>query len=134
MIIDPKTCAIEAAGILKDKKGQDILVLDISSIAVFSDYFVIATGISPIHVQALADEVERRLVSKGYRLKSKEGYKDGRWVLIDFYDVIVHIFTRSEREYYMLERLWADAKTIDLPSNSIDTKKDLQYNNKENPT
>lgn len=115
MIIDPKTCAIEAAGILKDKKGQDILVLDISSIAVFSDYFVIATGISPIHVQALADEVEQRLVAKGYRFKSKEGYKDGRWVLIDFYDVIVHIFTRSEREYYMLERLWADAKTIDLP-------------------
>lgn len=132
MIIDPKTCAIEAAGILKDKKGQDILVLDISSVAVFSDYFVIATGISPIHVQALADEVEQRLTEEGYRLRSKEGYKDGKWILMDFYDVIVHIFVRSEREYYMLERLWVDARPIDLPSNNIDTQKDLEYN-KENP-
>jgi|LSQX01.2.fsa_nt_gb ribosome-associated protein len=133
MIRDPKTCALKAAGILEDKKGQDILVLDISSIAVFSDYFVIATGISPIHAQALADEVEQSLTEKGYKLRSKEGYKDGKWILMDFYDVIVHIFVRSEREYYMLERLWVDATPLDLSSNSVDTQKDLEYNI-ENPT
>jgi ribosome-associated protein len=132
MIKDPKTCALKAANILKDKKGQDILALDISSIAVFSDYFVIATGISPIHVQALADEVEQRLTEEGFKLRNKEGYKDGQWVLMDFYDVIVHIFARSEREYYMLERLWVDAKPLDLPPNNIDTQTDLEYN-KENP-
>ena len=95
----PKTYALKAVDILKDKKGQDILALDISSVAIFSDYFVIATGISPIHVQALADEVERKLTEYGCELRSKEGYKEGRWVLMDFYDLIVHVFAKSEREY-----------------------------------
>jgi ribosome-associated protein len=129
MIKDPKTCALKAANILKDKKGQDILVLDISSIAVFSDYFVIATGISPIHVQALADEAEQKLIEEGYKLRSKEGYKEGKWILLDFYDVIVHIFVQTEREYYMLERLWADAKPIDLPKDDINTQKALEEYN-----
>ncbi|NLZ53895.1 MAG: ribosome silencing factor [Thermoanaerobacteraceae bacterium] len=128
MIIDPKDCALKAASILEDKKGQDVLVLDIRSIAVFSDYFVIATGISPIHVQALSDEVEKKLTEEGYSLRSKEGYKEGKWVLLDFHDVIVHIFASTEREYYMLERLWADAKPIELLRGSIDSKIDLEYN------
>jgi len=112
MTKDPRDCALKAASILEDKKGQDVVVLDIRSVAIFSDYFVIATGISPIHVQALADEVEKRLTEEGYNLRSKEGYKEAKWVLLDFYDVIVHIFTSAEREYYMLERLWADAIPI----------------------
>ncbi|HHY41855.1 MAG TPA: ribosome silencing factor [Thermoanaerobacterales bacterium] len=128
MTKDPKTCALRAASILEDKKGQDVLVLDISSVAVFSDYFVIATGISPIHVQALSDEVEKKLIEEGYSLRSKEGYGEGKWVLLDFYDVIVHIFHKPEREYYMLERLWADANPIEFSESSIDTQKSLEYN------
>lgn len=123
---DPKTCALKAVDILKDKKGQDILALDISSVAVFSDYFVIATGISSIHVQALVDEVEGKLTEYGYELRSKEGYKEGKWVLMDFYDVIVHVFARSEREYYMLERLWVDAKPIAVVSNNTDTETSIE--------
>ncbi len=128
MIKDPKNCALLAADILEDKKGQDISVLDISNVAVFADYFVIATGISPIHIQALADEVEKEITEKGYELRSKEGYKGSQWVLMDFYDVVVHIFSRSGREYYMLERLWADAKPVYRASADIDIEKDIEYN------
>jgi len=128
MITDPRDCALKAATILEDKKGQNVLVLDIRSIAVFSDYFVIASGISPIHVQALSDEIEKKLTEEGYNLRSKEGYKEGKWVLLDFYDVIVHIFASTEREYYMLERLWADAKPIKLSKGTIDSQKNLEYN------
>ena len=134
MIKDTKTCALMAANILEEKKGQDVLILDITSAAVFADYFVIATGISPIHVQALADEVEKKLREEGYILRSKEGYKDSHWILMDYYDVIVHIFGRAERDYYMLERLWSDAKQITSATNSVDTQKDLKYNDKENLT
>lgn len=131
MIKDPKTCALTAADILEDKKGQDVLVLEISHMTVFADYFVIATGISPIHVQALADEVEKKLTEDGFKLRSKEGYKKSQWILMDFYDVVVHVFGRDEREYYMLERLWSDAKPVTLSTKNIDTQKDLEYN-KEN--
>ena len=76
--------------------------------------------------------MEKKLREEGYILRSKEGYKDSHWILMDYYDVIVHIFGRAERDYYMLERLWVDAKPLDLPSNNIDTQTDLEYN-KENP-
>lgn len=128
MTKNPKTCALKAASILRDKKGEDILIMDISSVAVFSDYFVVATGTSPVHVRALADEVEKKLGEAGYTVRGKEGYQEGAWVLMDYHDVIVHIFTRQEREYYTLERLWADAKIIDLPPDEIDTPKELKYN------
>ena len=112
MLKDPKACALLAANILEDKKGKDITVLDISKGAIFADYFVIATGISPLHVKALASDVEKKLVEEGYVLRNKEGYQDGKWILIDFYDVIVHVFTSAEREYYRLERLWDDAELV----------------------
>lgn len=111
---DPKRCAVLAANILEDKKGQDILVLDIGQISVVADYFVIASGGSFIHTKALADEVEKKLLEQGLDLRGKEGYDDGKWILLDFYDVVVHIFYKPEREYYMLERLWADAERLDI--------------------
>ena len=115
MVKDPKTYALLAAKTLEERKGQDVEVLDISKGAIFADYFVIATGISPIHVKALADEVEKKLLSENYTLRSKEGYSDGKWILLDFYDVVIHIFTRAGREYYQLERLW-DATKLDIPA------------------
>jgi len=110
MIKDPKTCALLAANALDDKKGQDIAVIDISEGAIFADYFVIATGISPMHVKALADEVEKKLMAEGYKLRNKAGYRESKWILLDFYDVVIHIFTSDEREYYNLERLWDTAQ------------------------
>jgi len=118
MVKDPKDCAMIAAKTLEDKKGQDIVILDIRQISILADYFVIATGRSTVHVKALADEVEKILIEKGFVLRGKEGYDEARWVLLDFYDVIVHIFYADEREYYMLERLWADAARIETAAQS----------------
>lgn len=112
MAKDPKDCAIIAANVLEDKKGQDVVILDISGISILADYFVIATGKSSVHLKALADEVEKKLLEEGFALRGKEGYDDARWILLDFYDVVVHIFYTYEREYYMLERLWADAARL----------------------
>lgn len=115
---DPKKCAVLAVNILEDKKGQDILALDISPVSIVADYFVIASGGSFIHTKALADEVEKRLLEEGFDYRGKEGYEDGKWILLDFYDVVVHIFYGPEREYYMLERLWADAKPLEITNNN----------------
>ncbi|MDI3480464.1 MAG: ribosome-associated protein [Tepidanaerobacteraceae bacterium] len=117
MAKDPKECAVIAAKVLEDKKGQDVVILDIRGISILADYFVIATGKSSVHVKALADEVEKKLLEEGYVLRGKEGYNEAKWVLLDFYDVIVHIFYTYEREYYMLERLWADAGRLEFSSN-----------------
>ena len=113
MTKDPRKCADIAAKTLEDKKGQDIVVLDISNISIISDYFVIASGTSHLHVKALADEVEKKLIQAGYDFRGKEGYAQAKWALLDFYDVVIHIFYKSEREHYMLERLWADGKLVD---------------------
>lgn len=114
MTKDPKACALLAANTLLDKKGQEVLALDISGITTLADYFIIANGISEVHVQALADEVQDKLQEAGFKMRSREGYKEAKWVLLDFYDVVVHIFSAQDREYYMLERLWADAPPLTL--------------------
>lgn len=109
-----KDCAVLAAKVLDDKKATDIKILDISKLCVFADYFVIASGGSFIHTKALADDVEKQLLEEGFKLRGKEGYREAKWVLLDFYDVVVHIFHKPEREYYMLERLWNDAKSLNI--------------------
>lgn len=114
MTKDPKACALLAAKTLLDKKGQEVIALDISEITTLADYFVIAHGISELHVQALAEEVQDKLQEAGYTMRSKEGYREAKWVLLDFYDVVVHIFSAADRDYYMLERLWADAPQLPI--------------------
>ncbi|MFQ3582946.1 MAG: ribosome silencing factor [Chloracidobacterium sp.] len=94
---------------LQEKKGVAPIVLDISELTSFADYFVIATGTSSRHVQALADEVEKQLATLKVYPRHIEGYADGEWVLMDYGDVIVHVFTPEQREFYGLERLWSDA-------------------------
>ncbi|MCF6096621.1 ribosome silencing factor [Thermovorax subterraneus] len=117
MIRSPREAAMLAAKVLIEKKAENVVVLDISSISILADYFVIATGKSSIHVKALCDEVEEKLLENGCRIRGKEGYDEARWVLIDFFDVIVHVFDEDSREYYDLERLWSDAVRIDVDSN-----------------
>lgn len=97
---------------LQDKKAKDIKVLDISDLSTLCDYFVIATGTSTTHVQSLCDNVEENMDKEGYQLHHKEGFRSGRWILLDYYDVVVHIFYEEERKFYNLERLWVDAKTL----------------------
>lgn len=99
---------------LQAKKAKDIKVLDIRDLSTLCDYFVIATGTSTTHVQSLCDNVEENIDKEGYQLHHKEGLRSGRWILLDYYDVVVHIFYEEERKFYNLERLWVDAKTLNV--------------------
>lgn len=92
----------------EDKKGIDIKTLDISKLTTIADYFVIVSGNSSTQAQSIADEIEGKLVEEGYDIISKDGYQSGRWILLDFGDIIIHIFHKEEREYYNLERLWTE--------------------------
>jgi ribosome-associated protein len=99
---------------LEDKKAEDIKVLDIHEISTMSEYFVMASANNVNQVKAIADEVEEKLYEQGAKLIQSEGYQSARWVLLDFNDIIVHIFHKEDREFYQLERVWADAKEITL--------------------
>ena len=111
---DSKALAIEIAKILDKKKAHDVRVLKVESLTVLTDYFVIASGTSTTQVAALADEVEFELSQKGLEPYSTEGYDSKNWVLLDYSNVIVHVFVPNTRTYYDLEHLWADGEPIDI--------------------
>jgi ribosome-associated protein len=97
-----------------DKKAHDLIVLDISEIASFASYFLLCTGDSSRQIQTIADEVEQRLRAFGIRPSHVEGYRNAEWILMDYMDLVVHIFSKNARAYYDLERLWRDAKKLDV--------------------
>lgn len=99
---------------LDSKKALDIKVIKIQDISAIADYFVIATGTSSTHVKALADEVEAQLDEAGISVSHVEGYRSNSWILLDYVDVVVHVFSDEAREYYDLERLWQDGEIIDI--------------------
>ncbi|MEW6729745.1 MAG: ribosome silencing factor [Acidobacteriota bacterium] len=103
--------AIRAAS---DKKATNIVLLDLQEIASFTDYFVICSGTSNRQVQAITDEIRERLNSLGASVAHIEGYQTAEWVLIDYGDFIVHIFTETARQFYDLERLWRDAGRVEI--------------------
>jgi len=98
---------------LADKKGEDIRVIDISGISVLADYFIIANGSSESQIRAMVDAVEDEFEKAGITVRQREGYGLGNWVLLDFQDVIVHVFDKENRLFYDLERIWSDGKEID---------------------
>ena len=99
---------------LEDKKGEDIKVIDITGVSVLADYFIIASGTNKNQVQALVDNVDETLGRAGYEAKQMEGYTTANWVLLDYNDIIVHVFDSENRLFYDLERIWRDGKTISL--------------------
>ena len=103
-----------AVAALQDKKGEDIRVIDISGVTVIADYFIIASGSNPNQVQALVDNVEEQMYKAGYDDPRVEGYNTASWVLLDYNDVIVHVFSQDDRLFYDLERIWRDGKEIDV--------------------
>ena len=107
-----ETAARAAADAIIDKKGNDVALLDVSDLVVVTDVFVIGTGTSTRHVKTLAEDVEERLRSLDIRPLRREGVAYGRWVLLDYGDVVVHLFDQETRAFYDLERLWADAPRI----------------------
>ena len=108
--------AQQIASILYEKKALDIIALDVRHLTVITDYMVIATGRSAVQVKSLADEVDDRLAEKGVSLHRWEGHNEGRWIVMDYGAVLVHIFHQEERAYYNLERLWEDGQNrLPLP-------------------
>ena len=99
---------------LEDKKAGDIKVIDISGVSVLADYFLIANGNNRNQVQAMANNVDEQLTKAGYSLKSMEGYPTGNWILMDYGDLVVHVFDRQNRLFYDLERIWRDGEQIDV--------------------
>ncbi len=101
-----------AIAAMEEKKAEDIRVIDIHEITVIADYFLIASGNNRSQIQTICDEVEQRLAKAGYFKKQSEGYDTANWILMDYGDVIVHIFDRQNRLFYDLERIWSDGKEI----------------------
>lgn len=99
---------------LDDKQAADIKVLDIHEVTVMADYFIIAHGNNPNHVKSLIDNTEEKLSEAGYSPKHVEGYNSASWILLDYGDVIVHIFGKDDRLFYDLERIWSDGKQIEF--------------------
>ena len=103
-----------AAKALEEKKAEDIRVIDIREISTIADFFVIANGTNQNQLQAMRDAVDEELYKAGYHTKQMEGNQNSSWVLMDYNDIIVHIFSKEDRLFYDLERMWTDGKTIAL--------------------
>jgi ribosome-associated protein len=97
-----------------EKKAQNIKLLNISDLSSITDYFVVCSGNSIIQVKAIADEIEDKMKLKEFEASHREGYQTARWILLDYGNVIVHVFHKEDREFYDIERLWADAVAISI--------------------
>ncbi len=113
MVDQPRKMVQLAIEALEDKKGEDIRVIDIREVTVLADYFLIASGSNTNQVQAMADSVEEKLEKAGYVCRQIEGYRTANWILMDYRDIIVHVFCQEDRLFYDLERIWRDGKTMD---------------------
>ena len=110
---ESKKMALLAVEALEDKKAEDITIIDISEVSVLADYFIIADGNNKNQVQAMVDNVQEELFKAGYEMKQMEGYREGNWILLDFGDIIIHIFDKENRLFYDLERIWRDGTVIE---------------------
>lgn len=107
-----KKMVLAAIDALEDKKAENIQIIDIHEVSPLADYFVIANGSNRNQVQALADNVEELLGKLGYERRPVEGYDSANWILLDYKDIIIHIFDQDNRHFYDLERIWKDGKIV----------------------
>lgn len=112
--MDSKLFAEKIADLIFNKKGYDVRLIDLRSLSTFADFFVICSADSDTQVKAIADEIDKSLRDEGIKCWHKEGYMALSWVLLDYVDVIVHVFKREAREFYNIEKLWGDAPTIEI--------------------
>ena len=113
-MLTAKEVAYEVTKALDDKKGLDIKLLKIDQVSSLADYFIICTGTSNTHVKTLCDYAEYTLEQLGEPMLGREGHRGNSWELLDYGSVVVHVFTEEAREFYSLERLWADAEQVDI--------------------
>lgn len=119
--------AIACVGLALDKKAYDVVLLEVGGLTSLADYFLICTGRSDTQVQAIAQNVEHGMqVERGDRPLAMEGYTQGQWVILDYGDVVVHVFFEPQREFYDLERLWAKAPRVELPEPYQSQARDLR--------
>ena len=119
-MLAPKEIAIAVTKALDEKKGMDIKLLKIDKVSSLADYFLICTGTSNTHVKTLCDYAEYALEQAGETMLGREGHRGNSWELLDYGTIVVHVFTQEAREFYGLERLWADAEQVDLTGIVID--------------
>lgn len=112
--MDSKLFAEKIADLIFNKKGYDVRIIDLRSLTTFSDFFVICSADSDTQVKAIADEVDKSLRDEGIKCWHKEGYMALSWVLLDYVDVVVHVFKKDAREFYNIEKLWGDAPSIEI--------------------
>jgi ribosome-associated protein len=110
--LEPAQIARLAVDVASDKKATDIVLLDLQGVSSITDYFVICTGNNPRQIRAIASAIDEKMSEVGLSAFHREGAPDSGWLLLDYSDVIVHIFSPKEREYYRLERLWSNAQTV----------------------
>ena len=113
-MLSAKEVAYQVTKALDEKKGKDIKLLKIDKISTLADYFLICTGTSNTHVKTLCDYAEYTLEQLGEPLLGREGHRGNSWELLDYGSIVVHVFTEEARQFYSLERLWADAEQVDL--------------------
>ena len=117
IIVDSKELALQIADAAEDKKAQDIVLLNVSEVSYLADYFVIITGFSGTQLKAIAESIDERIETKYNRLPIRvSGKREGNWIVLDYEDVIAHIFLPEEREYYNLEAFWGHAERIEYTS------------------
>ncbi|MGO5335707.1 ribosome silencing factor [Bilifractor sp. LCP19S3_H10] len=109
---EPREMADIAVKALEEKKAIDIKIIDISHISTLADYFIIASGSNRSQVQAMADAVDEALDKMGVHARSTEGYQNANWILLDYGDIVVHLFDEENRLFYDLERIWRDGRVI----------------------
>ncbi|RJQ32949.1 MAG: ribosome silencing factor [Peptococcaceae bacterium] len=117
MSLSPQATVNIAVQAAEEKKAFNITVLDIKTVSIVADYFIICSGRSNTHVQAIAESIQKKLKETGTHVLHLEGVREGRWILLDYGDVVVHVFQEAERQFYNLERLWGDAEVVDIPVN-----------------
>ena len=123
---NPQPEAMAICKALYDKKAQDIRAMYVQDKTVVADWFILCSGRSVPQVKTLCDDLEEKMAETGYDVRRKEGYQEGRWVVLDFGDVLVHVFHPEERTYYNLERLWDSGDNVILYSVEEDSKHEAQ--------
>ena len=114
--LEPEPMWLTAVRAAQEKQAKDIKILDLREITSFADYFIICSGANSRQIQTISDEIEVTLKKLGERANSIEGYTNAEWVLMDYGDYLIHIFTEKARVYYDLERLWREAKMVEVPA------------------
>jgi ribosome-associated protein len=120
MYLNSRDFALKAAAIALGKKALDLVILDLTGLTVIADYFVICSGESTTQVKTIAEFLEHEFILQGIRPAGKEGADYSHWIVLDYGDVIVHVFEKETRDYYSLDKLWMDARTMEFHENTSD--------------